>query len=98
MAKLVGKVTKFGHKGYGFIEGEDGEAYFAHQKNIIGGARLRVKEVVSFEPQESDKGKVATNIVSKSKSKNSNKGNNANLLLSLSFVLHAITIYAVFFK
>jgi CspA family cold shock protein len=35
MAKKVkGKVTQFGSKGYGFILGDDGEQYFAHQKNI----------------------------------------------------------------
>jgi CspA family cold shock protein len=98
MAKLVGKVTKFGHKGYGFIEGEDGEAYFAHQKNINGASRLRVGTVVSFEPQDSDKGKVAVNITAKSKPKNNSNGSNTNILLTISFILHAITIYAVFFK
>ena len=99
MAKINGKVSKFGSKGYGFIDGEDGEKYFAHQKNIDGGARLKVGAKVVFEPVKSDKGLVANNINLKNKPKNNN-GNNgiSNILLTLSFVLHTITIYAVFFK
>jgi hypothetical protein len=35
-------VTQFGSKGYGFILGNAGEQYFAHQKNIVNNSRLKV--------------------------------------------------------
>jgi hypothetical protein len=53
---------------------------------------------VVFEPAESDKGKVANNIKTKNKAKNNNNQGGLKLLLVISFVLHAITLYAVFFK
>jgi CspA family cold shock protein len=98
MAKITGKVSKFGHKGYGFISGEDGEKYFAHQKNVSDNTRLKTGVQVVFEPAESDKGKVANNIKTKNKAKNNNNQGGLKLLLVISFVLHAITLYAVFFK
>lgn len=102
MKKITGKVSKFGHKGYGFIDGSDGEKYFAHQKNIIGGSRLRVGSKVEFEPQDSDKGKVAGNITLKDKAANktntSNTTSGITTLFTISFVLHAITLYWIFLK
>jgi cold shock CspA family protein len=76
----------------------DGEKYFAHQKNVSDNTRLKTGVQVVFEPAESDKGKVANNIKTKNKAKNNNNQGGLKLLLVISFVLHAITLYAVFFK
>ena len=96
MAKIQGKIIKFGPKGFGFIESSDGNKYFAHQKNIEGGQRLRVGTQVLFNFEETEKGLVAKNITLKNKPKNKNF--NINLLLTISFIIHAITIYETFIK
>jgi CspA family cold shock protein len=49
-------------KGYGFIEGEDGEDYFVHFTAVPKGVSLRENDKVSFEPTENEKGKQASNV------------------------------------
>ncbi len=50
-------------KGYGFIQGEDGEEYFVHNSALAQGTFIRDNDRVSFEPGESERGKQATNVV-----------------------------------
>ena len=52
-------------KGYGFIEGEDGNDYFVHHTAIEGDARLNDGDAVTFEPTEGDRGKKAEKVVKK---------------------------------
>ncbi len=49
-------------KGYGFIQGEDGEEYFVHHSAIAQGTFIRDNDVVSFDPAESERGKQAQNV------------------------------------
>jgi len=49
-------------KGYGFIEGDDGNDYFVHNSAIGEGARLHDGDAVSFDPEEGDRGKKAENV------------------------------------
>jgi len=49
-------------KGFGFIEGEDGNDYFVHNTAISGGDRLRDGDAVTFDPTEGDRGKKAENV------------------------------------
>ena len=49
-------------KGYGFIQGEDGEDYFVHFTAVPKGVSLRENDKVSFEPAENEKGKQASNV------------------------------------
>ncbi len=49
-------------KGYGFIQGEDGEEYFVHHSAIVQGTFIRDNDVVSFDPAESERGKQAQNV------------------------------------
>lgn len=62
---MKGKVTWYSSlKGYGFIEGEDGKAYFVHQSNILkdGFRKLKGDRAVEFEPAEGEKGLSATKV------------------------------------
>ena len=95
--KILGKVSQFGAKGYGFINGSDGKQYFVHQKNIKSNIRLKIGTNVKFIATETEKGLVAATVTLADK-ESTNKNNTTNILLSLSFTLHLITIYAVFFK
>lgn len=52
-------------KGFGFIEGEDGNDYFVHSTAISGGARLHDGDPVTFDPTEGDRGKKAENVKKK---------------------------------
>ncbi len=50
-------------KGYGFIQGEDGQDYFVHHAALPEGVTsLREGEEVTFEPTQTDKGKQAQNV------------------------------------
>ncbi|CAC9439623.1 hypothetical protein BSPLISOX_2803 [uncultured Gammaproteobacteria bacterium] len=98
--KLKGMVTQFGSKGYGFILGDDGEQYFAHQKNIVNNSRLKVNTCVVFHAETSDKGLVANNIKLDSKAKaTSSKGlsdKTIMILFAFLFVTQAIILFKVF--
>ena len=50
-------------KGYGFIQGEDGQEYFVHYTALDKGTFIRENDKVSFEPAETDKGKQAQKVV-----------------------------------
>ncbi|MBW2992726.1 cold shock domain-containing protein [Candidatus Woesearchaeota archaeon] len=49
-------------KGYGFINGEDGQDYFVHSSAVAQGTFLRENDRVSFDPVEGDRGKQAQNV------------------------------------
>lgn len=53
--RICGTVTEYGfQEGYGSIEGEDGNAYFLHHSNILGGGYKSAEpgDRVSFRPAE----------------------------------------------
>jgi CspA family cold shock protein len=50
-------------KGYGFIEGADGEDYFVHRSALPEDTILNEGDKVSFEPAEGERGKQAQNVV-----------------------------------
>jgi len=52
-------------KGYGFIEGEDGNDYFVHHTALAKGVVVRDNDKVSFDAAEGDRGKQAQNVVLK---------------------------------
>lgn len=49
-------------KGYGFITGDDGQAYFVHLTSIPKGVMLRENDRVQFEAVDTEKGKQAKNV------------------------------------
>jgi len=49
-------------KGFGFIQGEDGEDYFVHHTALPQGVFIRDNDRVSFEPVETDRGKQAKDV------------------------------------
>lgn len=61
-------------KGYGFIQGEDGQEYFVHFSALGKGTFLRENDVVSFEAAENERGKQAKNVVLVSKGSERSEG------------------------
>ena len=54
---MKGKVKWYNFsKGYGFIEGEDGNDYFIHRNSIPLGVRLDEGNTIQFEVKETSKG------------------------------------------
>ncbi|MBT3297451.1 cold shock domain-containing protein, partial [archaeon] len=61
---MEGTVKWFNRKkGYGFVNGEDGEEYFVHFTAIKQGTFLRDNDKVSFEAVNGDKGRQAADVV-----------------------------------
>ena len=60
---LSGKI-KIWHqdKGWGFIEGNDGEDYFFNIKNLRSGQNVRSGLSVKFDTEESQQGSQAVNV------------------------------------
>jgi len=52
-------------KGFGFIQGQDGNDYFVHNTAIKGGAYLNEGDPVTFDPAEGDRGKKAEKVTKK---------------------------------
>tara|TARA_Y100001970_G_scaffold122961_1_gene152401 strand:- start:1490 stop:1684 length:195 start_codon:yes stop_codon:yes gene_type:complete len=50
------------NKGWGFIEGDDGEDYFVNVKNLRSGQSIRVGSQVKFDTEESNRGPQAVNV------------------------------------
>jgi CspA family cold shock protein len=49
-------------KGFGFVQGEDGQDYFVHHSQVPQGVFLNENDNVEFEAVETDKGKQAQNV------------------------------------
>jgi len=49
-------------KGYGFIEGEDGNDVFVHRTAITTGMGLYEGDQVEYEIEDSERGRRATNV------------------------------------
>ena len=63
---MEGKVKWFNsRKGFGFVEGEDGQDYFVHHTALEQGAFLRENDEVTFEAVETDRGKQAQKVALK---------------------------------
>ncbi|MBM5458576.1 cold shock domain-containing protein [Pseudomonas sp. P66] len=61
---IEGEVVSFVQaKGYGFVSGDDGEHYFFHQSEVVGGAALGTGQRVSFIPVPTPRGSKATQVV-----------------------------------
>ena len=49
-------------KGWGFIEGDDGEDYFFNIKNLRSGQKVNTSTRVKFDTEESHQGPQAINV------------------------------------
>lgn len=58
---MTGKIRSFGEtKGYGFIQGEDGESYFFHKNEVKDpGAGIKANKLVVFDTKPTPKGMAA---------------------------------------
>ncbi len=60
---MEGTVKFFNRKkGFGFVQGDDGNDYFVHSTALAQGVFLRDNDRVSFEPGEGDRGPKADNV------------------------------------
>jgi len=60
---MRGKVKRyFEKKGYGFIQGDDGQDYFFHYTSVPEGIILKEGDEVSFDPIKTEKGLQAKNV------------------------------------
>ncbi len=60
---MKGKVKFFNEmKGFGFISGEDGKEYFAHQTGLKAGTKIQENDSVVFEVEQGDKGPKAVKV------------------------------------
>ena len=61
---MEGKVRRLMDRGYGFIEDSDSKNYFFHRNDLenVNFDDLEVENLVSFDPEEGEKGKKATNV------------------------------------
>jgi len=63
---MNGKVKWYNKaKGFGFIEGEDGQDYFVHYTALDEGFVIKDNDEITFEPVETEKGKQAKEIALK---------------------------------
>ncbi len=61
---MEGSVKWFNRKkGFGFINGDDGEDYFIHHTSLKQGTFIRDNDRVSFDSVETERGKQAQNVV-----------------------------------
>ncbi len=49
-------------KGYGFINGDDGEDYFVHNTSLESGVFVHDNDRVSFDSAQTERGKQAQNV------------------------------------
>lgn len=60
---VQGKVKWYNkEKGYGFIQGDDGQEYFMHHTQLPRDAKLQPGDKMSFDVTETDRGLQAQNI------------------------------------
>lgn len=60
---MKGKVKFFDQiKEFGFIVGEDGKDYFIHKSGLKENTLLEKDDLVSFDIEDGNKGKKATNV------------------------------------
>jgi CspA family cold shock protein len=60
---MKGKIKWYNDmKGFGFIEGEDGNDVFVHRTSIQTGISLYEGDQVEYEIEDSDKGQRAINV------------------------------------
>jgi CspA family cold shock protein len=95
MAKMQGIVSQFGTQGYGFIQGDDGEKYFFHKKEIMGKVKIRVKSKVKFVIGESEKGSVALKVSILKNKKAIDLPSTTTVFLSIIVILQVAILYFV---